>query len=99
MFSAANIHYELADRTRGLGPGGIGAAHALARHGGLVEAIGRATGKEPRVDWQPMQAGDVVRTFADVSRARRELGYDPRIDLDEGLRRFVAWYREQEPSP
>ena len=54
---------------------------------------GRATGREPQIDWQPMQPGDVVRTFANVTRAREELGYDPRVDLDEGLARFVEWYR------
>jgi UDP-glucuronate 4-epimerase len=62
----------------------------------LVSAIGRATGKEPGVEWQPAQPGDVPRTFADVSRARSELGYDPRVDLEEGLRRFVEWYRGPE---
>ena len=41
MFRANNIHYELADRVRGLGPGGIGAMHLLARRTGLVEAIDR----------------------------------------------------------
>lgn len=41
MFTASNIHYELADRTRGLGPGGIGAMHLLARRTGLAEAIDR----------------------------------------------------------
>ena len=41
MFTAGNIHYELADRARGLGPGGIGAMHMLARRTGLVEAIDR----------------------------------------------------------
>ena len=41
MFTAANIHYELADRVRGLGPGGIGAMHLLARRSGLIEAIDR----------------------------------------------------------
>lgn len=41
MFTASNIHYELADRARGLGPGGIGAMHLLARRTGLVEAIDR----------------------------------------------------------
>jgi UDP-glucuronate 4-epimerase len=59
----------------------------------LVAAIGRATGHEPGVDWQPEQPGDVPRTFADIGRARSELGYDPRVGLEEGLRRFVAWYR------
>jgi hypothetical protein len=41
MFTASNIHYELADRTRGLGPGGIGAMHLLALRTGLVEAVDR----------------------------------------------------------
>ena len=41
MFSASNIHYELAGRTRGLGPGGIGAMHMVARNAGLIEAIDR----------------------------------------------------------
>jgi hypothetical protein len=41
MFTASNIHYELADRVRGLGPGGIGAMHLLARQTGLVEAMDR----------------------------------------------------------
>jgi UDP-glucuronate 4-epimerase len=62
----------------------------------LVAAIGRATGKEPGVEWQPAQPGDVPRTFADIGRARAELGYDPRVALEEGLRRFVEWYRGPE---
>ena len=41
MFTAANIHYELAERTRGLGPGAIGAMHLLARRTGLADAIYR----------------------------------------------------------
>jgi hypothetical protein len=41
MFTASNIHYELADKARGLGPGGIGAMHLLARRTGLIEAIDR----------------------------------------------------------
>jgi UDP-glucuronate 4-epimerase len=59
----------------------------------LVDAIGKATGKTPVVDWQPDQPGDVPRTFADVSRAKSELGYKPSVSVDEGLRRFVEWYR------
>jgi len=41
MFGASNVQYELADRVRGLGPGGIGAMHLLARRTGLVKAIDR----------------------------------------------------------
>jgi UDP-glucuronate 4-epimerase len=64
------------------------------RLGDLVEALEKATGREARIDRRPVPPGDVERTFADVSRAREVLGYEPRVDLDEGLRRFVAWYRE-----
>ncbi len=60
---------------------------------GLVDSIGRATGKTPVLDWQPLQPGDVMRTYADISRAREELGYDPKVDLAEGLERMVEWYR------
>jgi UDP-glucuronate 4-epimerase len=38
-----------------------------------------------------MQPGDVTRTYADIERARRELGYQPHTDFDEGVRRFLAW--------
>ena len=41
MFAASNIHYELTDRVRGLGPGGIGAGHTLTRRVGLIEALDR----------------------------------------------------------
>ncbi|HED65602.1 MAG TPA: NAD-dependent epimerase/dehydratase family protein [Planctomycetes bacterium] len=60
----------------------------------LVEAIGRVTGVEPILDRQPMQPGDVEVTYADITKARKELGYAPSTSLEEGLARFVAWYRE-----
>lgn len=41
----------------------------------------------------PDQPGDVPRTFADVSKAKRELGYSPKTSLREGMRKFVDWYR------
>ncbi|HUP00737.1 MAG TPA: NAD-dependent epimerase/dehydratase family protein [Gemmatimonadota bacterium] len=61
--------------------------------GDLVDAIGRTTGIEPRVERVPMPPGLSDRTFADIARAREILGYDPRTGIDEGLERFVAWYR------
>ena len=60
----------------------------------LVAGIERAVGKPANLDRQPMQPGDVERTYADVSLAASELGYSPKVSLDEGLRRFAAWYRE-----
>ena len=60
----------------------------------LVAALEKATGRKARIDRRPVPPGDVDRTFADVSRAKELLGYEPRIALPEGLRRFVDWYRE-----
>ena len=59
----------------------------------LVRQIGELCGKEPILDRQPMQPGDVLVTYADVSKARRQLGYDPRVPVAEGLRRYVDWVR------
>jgi UDP-glucuronate 4-epimerase len=61
----------------------------------LVEKIAQRLGREPRLVFEPDQAGDVPITYADVSKARRELGYEPRVALDDGLDRFVSWYQKQ----
>ena len=45
------------------------------------------------IDRQPAQPGDVPQTFADITRARRLLGYDPQTQIEDGLRRFVDWFR------
>ena len=42
----------------------------------------------------PLQPGDVERTYADVTKARRDLGYAPNTDISEGLKRFVEWFRQ-----
>jgi UDP-glucuronate 4-epimerase len=68
------------------------------RLGDLIEALERATGRRATIDRHPVPPGDVDRTFADVSRARDLLGYRPRVGLEEGLRRFVAWYLETMPA-
>lgn len=64
----------------------------------LVELIGEATGVEPTLDRQGMQPGDVIVTYADVSKAREKLGYDPHTTVAEGLEKFVAWYRSETHS-
>src|SRR5215203_453261 len=58
----------------------------------LIALLERELGREARIDRQPAQPGDVPRTFADVSKARRLLGYDPRTPIEEGIRRFVQWF-------
>ena len=59
----------------------------------LVALIGEACGRAPVLDRQPMQPGDVVITYADVSKAREHLGYAPSTTVREGLARFMEWYR------
>ena len=59
----------------------------------LVEAIHAATGVEPVLDRQPLQPGDVMITYADVSKAREKLGYEPTTPLRAGLEHFLEWYR------
>ena len=62
--------------------------------GAMLDEIAGALGIEPRVEWAPMQPGDVQRTAADLTKSGAVLGYAPRTPFPEGIRRFVAWFRE-----
>jgi UDP-glucuronate 4-epimerase len=59
----------------------------------LVELLERVTGRKANRDWRPPQPGDVPLTWADISKAKRLLGYEPGTCLEEGLASFVEWYR------
>lgn len=59
----------------------------------LVELIADALGVTPRLERLPMQPGDVNRTFADVSKARRLLGYQPTTPVEAGIPRFIEWLK------
>ncbi|HEY3354405.1 MAG TPA: NAD-dependent epimerase/dehydratase family protein [Polyangia bacterium] len=61
----------------------------------LVALIGAALGQTPRLTPLPDQPGDVPITYADVARAGRDLGYAPAVPIEEGIARFVAWFRAQ----
>ena len=65
----------------------------------LIEAIASALGKTPQILRLPEQPGDVRQTYADIERARRELGYSPRTPFREGLETYIAWYRARPASP
>ena len=65
----------------------------------LVAALERALGVEARVERHPEQPGDVPQTWADLTKARRLLGYDPQTGIDDGLARFAAWLRDQRGAP
>jgi UDP-glucuronate 4-epimerase len=60
----------------------------------MIRGVATAFGREPRVKELPMQPGDVLRTFADISKARELLGYNPTTDFEEGMARFAEWYLE-----
>ncbi len=60
----------------------------------LIGEIARAAAVTPVVETAPVPLGDVDATFADIERAREELGWAPRISLREGLGRVLAWVRE-----
>jgi UDP-glucuronate 4-epimerase len=62
----------------------------------LVALLERATGLRAKRKALPLQPGDVPVTFADISRARAEIGYDPKTPIEEGINRFVRWYRDRE---
>lgn len=59
----------------------------------LISLLEGALGKKAVIDRQPMQPGDVPITFADVSKARRLLDYDPRTKIAAGIPKFVEWFR------
>jgi UDP-glucuronate 4-epimerase len=52
----------------------------------------KALGKKAQIEWLPPQPGDVPITYADISKARRMLGYNPKIKIEEGIPRFVEWF-------
>lgn len=59
----------------------------------MVEAIEYAVGKKAKINKMPMQPGDVNRTFADVSKAKRDLVYNPKWHFEDGISKFVEWYK------
>ena len=60
----------------------------------VVELLEQATGRKAMLDRQPMQVGDVKQTFADISAIERDHGFEPSTTIDEGIPRFVSWYRD-----
>jgi nucleoside-diphosphate-sugar epimerase len=61
-------------------------------------ALKNLTGYKGEIKYGPERAGDVKHSLADMSRAEQRLGYKPKVDFEEGLRRTVEWYRSQEST-
>ncbi len=60
----------------------------------FIAAIEAACGREAEKIFEPMQPGDVERTYADIEASRRELGFEPHTTIDEGIPRFADWFRD-----
>ncbi len=60
----------------------------------MVSSLAQALEIDPVIEWAPMQPGDVRNTAADLTKSERMLGYQPAVSFEEGIRRFVAWFRE-----
>jgi UDP-glucuronate 4-epimerase len=82
--------------------GGSTAPHALYNIGNsrsedlmrVVALLEQETGRKALLDPRPMQIGDVRETFADISAIERDHGFRPTTSIDEGIPRFIRWYRE-----
>lgn len=59
----------------------------------LIALLEKELGRRALINRQPLQPGDVPQTFADVSKARRLLGYNPQTKIEDGIKRFVEWFR------
>jgi UDP-glucuronate 4-epimerase len=60
----------------------------------FIDTLAAHLGIEPVLQMLPVQPGDVTMTCADVTRLRERVGFEPSTPLDEGLRRFVQWFRQ-----
>ncbi len=82
------------------GPGGSRAPHALYNLGNsrsedlmrMIAILEETCGRKAVIELLPMQPGDVPETFADIGAIRRDLGFEPKIVIDEGIPRFVQWF-------
>lgn len=59
----------------------------------FIHTLEDAIGIKADIDFQPMQPGDVKETYADIEASRRDFGFEPSTSIDEGIPRFVDWYR------
>ena len=75
----------------------LGESRTVSLHE-MIQVLGEEMGVEPAVDQKPMQPGDVERTYADVSKARALLAYEPSVEFRDGVRMFLEWFDDPERS-
>ncbi len=61
----------------------------------MIDKVARVVGKEAKIEQLPMQTGDVQRTFADITRSKAELGFNPQSTFEEGLQKQWEWVKGQ----
>ena len=89
------------DRAPAAGAAGDGVPHRIYNLGNhrpeklldFIAVLERALGRTAKKELLPMQPGDVPESFADIETARRDLGFEPKTTIEEGIGRFVAWYK------
>ena len=59
----------------------------------MIELLEQSLGRKAAIDRQPLQPGDVPVTFADISKARTRLGYQPQVKIEQGIPLFVEWFK------
>jgi UDP-glucuronate 4-epimerase len=59
-----------------------------------IAVIEKAIGRKAELEMLPAQAGDVPETYADVAALKQAVGFEPSTPIEEGVKRFVTWYRE-----
>ncbi|MCM3870069.1 MAG: GDP-mannose 4,6-dehydratase [Pyrinomonadaceae bacterium] len=62
----------------------------------LISLVEQELGQKAIIDPQPSQPGDVPQTFADITKARRLLGYNPQTQIEDGIHKFIEWFRAAE---
>lgn len=80
------------ENLKGFGIFNLGESNAISLKE-LVALLENSTGKKADIKYLPMQDGDVLRTFADISRAKSVLGYNPVVNIADGISNYVEWVR------
>ena len=60
----------------------------------FIATIEAACGRKAVIEFQDMQPGDVPETYADIEASQRDLGFQPKTTIAEGIPKFVAWFRD-----
>ena len=62
----------------------------------MIALIEKELDEKAKIDFQPMQPGDVVESFADIDKSTEMLNYHPTTDINEGIPQFIEWYKKYE---